>query len=215
MGGSEPIASLTDPGAANGCAFDPMTGNLAVANNPGTSVDGNVAIFQGAQGTPTIYFDSSFQRFVSCAYDNLGNLYADGVEPGNVVDELPKGGDELTEIQLSTTINPGSLQWLRRRLVAATVETTSRGSQPIYNVKVSGNTGSVRGPILLSSSNDRRATGAIQFWIQNKTIIGPGHLEGRNGSLQFWKYPQGDLPTKVIKPNKHDSFFGVAISRGS
>ncbi|HEY3676603.1 MAG TPA: hypothetical protein VGK84_11485, partial [Candidatus Tumulicola sp.] len=53
-----------------GCAYDPKTGDLAVANII-TTVDGagNVAIYSKAKGSPKIYTDGSLQRMYFGAYD--------------------------------------------------------------------------------------------------------------------------------------------------
>jgi hypothetical protein len=208
-GGSSPIATLTDPGYANGCAVDPTSGNLAVANRSGPSgTSGDVAVYQDAQGSPTTYSDPNLSQFLWCTYDDAGNLFADDV---GAVDELPKGADELSEIKLSTDINTGSIQWVHGRLVIAE-DVGFRGPNPIYKVRVFGSTGSVSGPILLSSRHDKPAGGTVQFWVQRNTIIGPGHRPGLNGLLNFWKYPKGGLPRKVIKPRNKRAFFGVTIS---
>lgn len=209
-GGTSPIATLSDPGLANGCAVDPNSGNLAVANYLGASgTDGDIAVYQDAEGSPTTYSDPNFTRFLWCTYDDSGNLFAD--EPGQIVDELPKGGNALVELELSADINSGSIQWVSNQLVIAKV-VGIHGSNPIYQVTVSGSVGSVYGPILLSSTGDKSAAGDIQFWVQKNTIIGPGHRQGINGLLQFWNYPQGGLPTKVIRPSNDRSFFGITVS---
>lgn len=196
-GGTKPIATYDDPGLANGCAVDPVTGDLAVANYFGAGVtQGNLAIYQAAQGPPSIFSDANFSRFLWCAYDDAGNLFADG-GPETVIDELSRGSDSLNEIQLSKPINAGSMQWTRNRILVAEL-VGSRGDNPIYEVRVSGSQGAVSGPVLLSSSGGRSAAGDIQFWLEKKTMIGPGHADGENTLLQFWKYPKGGLPTKVI-----------------
>lgn len=210
-GGTNPIGTLTDPGTANGCAVDPTTGNLAVTNYGTNSNVGDIAVYQGAQGTPQTYSDPNFQIFAFCTYDNAGNLFADGRAPVNVIDELPSGGNTLLEIQLSKDVYPGSIQWVRKQLVLAQVEGTSRGQQPIYQVQVSGSVGSVHGPILLSGPGDRRPVGDVQFWTRGTTIIGPD-FDRINGLLGFWNYPQGGMPTKIIRPGLKRAFLGVTVS---
>jgi hypothetical protein len=209
-GGTAPTATLNDPGYAYGCSIDTVTGNLAVTNLSSDS-GGNLAVYQDAQGSPTTYSDSSFQGFVFCTYDNAGNLFADG-GPENVIDMLPKGGTALTEIQLSQNIISGSIQWARNNLAIVSVDGTSHGDEAMYNVRVVGSTGTVRGPTQLKSGHGTRAVGTIQFWIQNHAIIGPGHRPGINGILEFWNYPKGGLATKVIRPNGGRSFLGVTVS---
>jgi hypothetical protein len=65
-GGTKPIATLSDPDVAVGCAVDPTTGNLAASGN-------GVAIFKNATGNPAYY--SSGYHFYYCGYDERGNLY--------------------------------------------------------------------------------------------------------------------------------------------
>ena len=53
-GGTQPVAELSEPGSGTGCAIDPKTGNLAVANisdssNPSNPYFGDVAVFANAQ----------------------------------------------------------------------------------------------------------------------------------------------------------------------
>jgi hypothetical protein len=79
-GGTSPVAMLSDPGVALGCAVDPKTGNLAVANtsdftNPYEDDWGDIAIYPEARGNPKIYYDDGFPAFYNCGYDNEGNLY--------------------------------------------------------------------------------------------------------------------------------------------
>lgn len=211
-GGTEPIATLSDPGLAKGCAIDAVTGNLAVSNLPAPY--GSVAVYQDARGEPTTYSDPSFGGFEFCTYDEGGNLFADG-GPEDAIDMLPKGSTAFTEIQLSEDIDSGSIQWWHNRLVIAEIEAGARGDQPIFEVRISGDNGIVRGPTLLRSRHGSRPTGSVQFWIDGHTIIGPGHKAGGlNGILEFWKYPKGGLATKVIGSHHH-AFTGVTVSTES
>jgi hypothetical protein len=216
-GGTTPISILSDPGAANGCAIDPTTGNLAVANDPGSSVSGNLAVFQDAKGIPALYSDPNFAGFIWCSYDTTGDLFADSIGSGNIIDELPAKESSLQEIKLTQSINPASLQWYHRRLIIASAETTHNGDQSVYKVSISGSAGKVGRAIILSSTNGKRATSPAQFWTQANVIIGPGygHRHESNGFLEFWNFPQGGNPTKVITPRGSPSFVGVTVSTSS
>jgi hypothetical protein len=213
-GGSAPIKTLTDPGLANGCATDPETGDLAVTNqlSPGSNEDGNVAIYKAARGTPTIYSDSSFPGFYFCAYDNSGNLFADF--PGynaNVIAELPKDGDALTDITLTKEINPASIQWHGDSFVVGGGCCGNRGTMPVYQVQVSGSTGTVTGPTQLWSQGDRKRL-ANQLLNQANLIVGPDFANGKRGVLNFWKYPEGGKPQRVVRPEGAAEMFGIAFS---
>jgi hypothetical protein len=86
-GGSQPTETLTDPGPgyAQSCSVDPTTGNLAVANGF------NVAVYPGAQGTPTVYEASDVGTW-DCAYDDSGDLFVDGRTYNDKIAELPVSG---------------------------------------------------------------------------------------------------------------------------
>lgn len=77
-GGSEPINTLSDPGYAMGCAVDPVSGNLAVANFASGSTIGSVLVYLNATGSPMTYSNSAFYTYSFCGYDSKGNLYVDG-----------------------------------------------------------------------------------------------------------------------------------------
>jgi hypothetical protein len=207
-GGTDPVATLSDPGFASGCAVDPTTGNLAVANYS-TTGPGIVAIYPDARGTPTLYSDSNTDAFDYCTYDNQGDLFATGLGGGYyfALFELPEGGDSFADISLSKFFWVGSIQWTGRSLAAAAVIASSRGKQPVYQIKISGSTGKVSGPTLLWSRRDRKNEDALQFWVQGGTIVDPRPYYG---GLEFWRYPKGGRPTKVIGGPR--GFYGVAVS---
>jgi hypothetical protein len=210
-GGTQPIKTLTDPGAANSCAVDPGTGDLAVANYFDGRANGDLATYKNAQGMPSIYADANFTRFLYCTYDNEGNLFADGLEPDNMIAELPYGSDTLTEITLSESIRPLSIQWSNAELNIAQAPNSSRGAQLIYPVQLLGSVGTVGSPVSLLSKGDRRTPGDLQFWIQGNTIIGPGRTpRGGDQRLQAWKYPKGGKPRSSVKADS--DVFGVTVS---
>jgi hypothetical protein len=215
-GGSQPIATLSDPGLSNGCAVDPTTGNLAVTNYftpAGPSQGGDVAIYQVASGDWTTYSDPNLGVFGWCAYDDAGNLYVDG-NNFSIIDELTPGGSGLSEITLTETIHPASMEWTAGSLAVVSEPDGSHGSDLVYQVAISGSEGIVSGPAVLRTKADRTSEG--QFWIQGRAIIGPGHGEGRNRGntlLEFWPYPKGGNPTKVIRLGL--VMFGATVSHGT
>jgi hypothetical protein len=210
-GGTNPIATLSDPGSAIACAVDPTTGNLAVANAfTGGYGDGDVAIYQDAQGTASVYSDSNIEIFYYCTYDNQGNLFGTGFNEyyaSNVLVELPEGTGGFKGISLSKSFDVGSIQWTGRSLAAAAITPTSRGEQPVYQIEITGSAGTVSGPTLLWSRRDKKNADAVQFWVQGGTIVGPDYDRG----LELWRYPKGGKPTEVI--DAPVLFFGVAISK--
>ncbi len=80
-GGTKPIRALKDPSyQPYGCAVDPTTGNLAVANYSDDSArEGDVAIYRKAKGFPKSYIGYDFYYYYYLGYDPKGNLYVDGL----------------------------------------------------------------------------------------------------------------------------------------
>ncbi len=98
-GGTTPLETLDDPGIAQGCAIDPIGGNLAVANGQDASNPygnyGDVAIYSKAQGSPTMFYSSKY-GFGFCGYDDIGNLYLAAYQrydPDPQLVRLPEGGN--------------------------------------------------------------------------------------------------------------------------
>ena len=205
-GGTQPIATLSDPGYANGCAIDPVTGNLAVTNYLSTGGSqtsyGDVAIFPGAEGTPSTYFDPEISFYDYCAYDGNGNLYVDGYDTyasTSTIGELPSGSGIFSNITLTKSIRPFSMQWVGSSLLVSSLTDvqSKHGPQPIYGIRVSGNSGVVTGPVLLHSPRDLNPYQPVQFWLQGHTLIGPDRVRGGNGLVNFRHYPAGGWPKKI------------------
>ncbi|MBV9719401.1 MAG: hypothetical protein JOZ77_08775 [Candidatus Eremiobacteraeota bacterium] len=216
-GETTPTAMLTDPGLANGCAVDSLTGHIAIANNNGPGgANGDIAVYQSMSSPPTIYTDPNVGIFLWCTYDDRGNLFADGGSPSNIVDELPSDSNDLLEITLSKSINPASISWARKQLAIASGRAEKNQPQVIYGVKVSGSIGRVNRSTTLSTPKNKSAQGEVQVWLQGSTAIAPGsgHRRESNGLLYFWEYPKGGMPTKTLVPRGRSSFYGVTVSVG-
>jgi hypothetical protein len=204
-GGTQPVETLTDPGPgyARGCSVDPTTGNLAVANQE------NVAVYPDAQGSPTVYEASDIGAW-DCAYDNLGNLFVDGPYYGDMIAELPSGGTSFTDIDLTKATGTGHLQWWNKRLVLYGGTGGPHGPYEIFQVRISGSSGVVSGPVLLQGKAKHRL-GDAEFTLSGSTIIMP---EGPSQHLlDFWHYPKGGKPYNVISSYRSDAFYGTAISQ--
>ncbi len=204
-GGTQPVETLNDPGPGHAlsCSVDPTTGNLAIANGP------NVAVYAPGQGTPTIYEASDVGAY-DCAYDDSGDLFVDGPYYGDEIAELPAGGMNFSDIALSKATGTLHLQWWNERLVLYGGTDGVHGPYEIYQVRVSGSSGIVSGPVLLYGKAKHRL-GDVEFTLSGSTVImpeGPGH-----SLLDLWHYPKGGQAYGVIdlRPHNH-SFYGVAIS---
>lgn len=199
-GGTTPLATLIVPDSfAYGCSVDPTTGNLAVTNS-----DGAVVVYQGAQGSPTIYYVGGATLYP--AYDASGNLF---VSFGTyALGELPKGSSTFQNITVAGSVTGGltSLQWVGHDLIAS-AEDDRKPTQQIYRLSVSGTTATIVKTINLGGLSPQQY---VQFWVQNKTIIGPA--DKLHNYLEFWPYPKGGKPKKVFK---HLHIWGEAVSLGT
>lgn len=215
-GGTKPIAILNDPGIGNGCAVDPNTGNLAVTNwfgRLGSYDHGNVAVFQNASGSPSVYYDPDIYWYWWCTYDENGNLYVDGYNEGGAYPfgELAKGSSSFAGITFNAQFDALSLQWDDGDLIVATGN-GKKSPEEIYRIQVSGSTGTIVGSTALHSRRNGTANG--QYLIDSHRIVGPAHP---TNLLGLWHYPRGGSPiAEVQAPNESREryeWWGVALSR--
>lgn len=213
-GGTDPIVTLNNPGRANGCAVDPTTGNLAVTNIEG----GSVEIYEHAQGAPTAYVDPQISTYAYCTYDQSGNLFVDAFASGSsaTIGELPAGSASFANVTLTKGIGPIAMQWRKGSIVTSGYTKSQFGKQPIYEIHVLGSVGTVSGPVFLWSSRNRNPEGSVQFAVKGGTLVEPGRGRGNAFDLlNFWKYPAGGRPKKVIhRPNGALVLYGVTFSAG-
>jgi hypothetical protein len=208
-GGMTPIAVLSDPEVANGCAVDPTTGNLAVSG-------GAVAIYQHASGNPTMYYSSVF-HFYYCGYDNLGNLYLSGTNGryGNQAQlvRLARGSSDFEQIGLKAKLYTSgqwpSVQW--HGLYLTVTSDVSRQPITVYRLHISGSTASIVGTTTLSTAKNYYGG---QTWIQGKRIIGVGAFKRGYQDAFFWPFPKGGEPNRRIRKvgNAPQFLWGVTVS---
>jgi hypothetical protein len=208
QGGAKRVRTLQSDTAPLGCAVDPRTGNLAVANG---GIDGrgqSVRIFKGARGAGTTYTDSTIYSFAYCAYDDMGNLFVDGFRyPGGTGDfifaELPKNAAKLTIVRLNVTLtNAGGVQWDGRNVVVG-----DRSRPFLYRFRVNGDHGIEVGKTALEGPNALLFT---QFSIVGETLVQPQDTDGR-WSVRYFRYPGGGHPTKIIT-TAIEAPLGVVVS---
>jgi DNA-binding beta-propeller fold protein YncE len=219
-GGTTPIAALSDPGWANGCAVDPDTGNLAVTNprdpsNPYYSFAGDVAIYAEAQGQPTMYYPRpQIGGFDFCTYDSQGNLYLSAEGENHGLEGLMRlaYGSALFE-PININVNLGghsSVIWDGKHIVVSSYSGLHKPLS-LYRFRISGSTGTVVHTTELDSSKDHYAS---QFWIQGRTVIGTDFIGRAYQDVSFWPYPAGGNPSRNIKKVGHRGaqLYGVAVS---
>lgn len=210
-GGTQPIATLSDPGGGNGCAVDSVTGNLAVANwsSGSASSDGNVAIYRNARGTPRTYVAQSISAYWWCAYDSNGDLFVDGINESHALPlvELPKGASSLENVTLNVPVTPSSLQWLDGNLIVANDASIS-GAEVLYRVKFSGSQGTIVGSTALESRHQMNSWGG-QFVVSGSHVAGPSYPRRY---FSVWSYPKGGKALLYEGRPHAEEFYGVAIS---
>jgi hypothetical protein len=195
-GGTTPIATLSDPGVAIGCAVDPTTGDVAATGN-------GVAIFKNASGNPTMYYSSEYSLFLYCGYDNRSNLYIMAIN-GRYADQqvlvrLASGSRDFEQITLDAKIYMSGnitpiVQWDGKHI--AVTSDPYRKPISLYRLRITGSNATVIGNATLSTPANNYSGEA---WIQGKSIIGAGHTRGHYEAAFLWPYPKGGLPGRTIE----------------
>jgi DNA-binding beta-propeller fold protein YncE len=206
-GGAVPIKTLTDPYAPNGCAVDPKTGNLAVAN-----FYGNVALYARAQGTPAIYSDSDFTFFQFCAYDSSGNLFVTDGGTSRLA-ELGDTATSLRTIPIEGTLAADSIAWDGRRFVIANRVYEQKPTH-LALVKVGAKVAKIVGSVTLRNYVLGPFFG--QFVVDGKYVIGPtAGPQGNAQNLRSWAFPRGGNPIKAFRTGGdiYVTLYGVVVSK--
>ncbi|HEY2475817.1 MAG TPA: hypothetical protein VGI19_13590 [Candidatus Cybelea sp.] len=210
-GGTQPIATLTDPGGGNSCAVDSVTGNLAVANwsSDSPSSPGNVAIYSNARGVPRTYVAQNISAYLWCAYDSKGDLFVDGINGRHAMPlvELRSGASSFEKVTLDEAVTPSSLQWLDGNLLVANDASIS-GPELLYRVKFSGSRGKIVGKTVLKSRHGMNSWGG-QFVVSGASVTGPSYPRRY---FSVWSYPKGGKALLFIARPRVKEFYGVAIS---
>ena len=212
-GGTNTIATLSDPNTALGCAVDPTTGNLAVSGD-------GVAIFKNASGSPTMYYSSEY-RFAYCSYADRGNLYLTAAN-GQYADQLvlvrlASGGSDFEQITLNAKLYSSSdiwptVQWDGKQM--AVTSDPYRKPITLYRLRITGSSGVVRQSAALSSRTNNYSG---ELWIQEKSVVGVGFARHHYQAAFVWPYPKGGVPGRTIERLGKTRFLavsGVAVSVG-
>ncbi len=211
-GGTQPTQELNDFGHYPfGCAVDPKTENVAVANYASTLKlgPGSVSIFDGGKGVPHSYQDSAFNAYFFCGYDDKSNLFVDGADYGSyhtLLAEIPAGKSTFTNIAPDQTIGyPGGVQWDGTYLTVG-----DSSADELYRFKVSGKKATSVGK---TSFKGDRSDLIVQYWIDGSSIIVPyGTLPRDVRKVGFWSYPGGGSPTPTLDVPRASELIGVTVS---
>jgi hypothetical protein len=200
-GGTNPIASLSDPlGFPVGCAIDPTSGNLAVANLDDYSGAGSVLVYPNAAGTPRAYGNAGIAAYYFAAYDRKGNLYVSGANShhGYVLAMLPHGSSSISLVSIKggTLYFPGTVAWNGSTLVLGDQECKKKANACFYELSVSGKSATITGTTPLTGSCD-----VAQAWVGATQIAGGDDAQscGRGkSSVGIWPYPAGGNPDPSV-----------------
>jgi hypothetical protein len=203
-----------------GCSVAP-NGDLAVADFDEGSAPGDVEVFKGGAGAPTVYTCNGFGYYPnSPGYDDKGNLFVEGIvslqQNTAGVCVLAAGGNSLnpesTDFQLHLG---GSAMWDGRYMTLADINQgrSFRDSTLIYRVSISSSGSLTKvGTTKIPHSNMRQAfiLGAKNTPInerQGTVVVGPDGYH-----ITRWKYPSGvkNSVPYVLVPNEVP--FGESIS---
>lgn len=203
-GGKTPLRVLEDGSyRPSGCAVDPKSGDLAVANIRGYYNEGSIAIYRHAKGKPVFYTDNYVGNFASCAYDRHGNLLAtNGTYDGSSYYSssfawLPRNGIKLENVSFSAT---SSGYGVFASGVGWDGKYWTLDSYALYEAKIVGGKGVVVNAIGLTE-NDYYA-GPYAFYIKQPAeatqVVGASLVSGNKLAASFWKYPAGGDPYATI-----------------
>ena len=223
-GASQPFATLSDTGWASGCSIDPVTGDLAVANqydesNPYNAHYGSLAIYKAASGKAKTYFTDS-PYIGLCSYDGQGALYLWLANNDDVkLARFSRG--HFKTVHLGVTIYGGSpsaaftpmLQWDGQNMTISSHKALHEPVQ-IYRLQITGLHAKVVGTTSLETKHGRLES---LSWIQGDQVLSVGSFGGPG--VGVWAYPGGGQPTQEIKHiskiSTTGSLKGIAISVGS
>jgi hypothetical protein len=220
-GGVNPIAILSEPSGGTGCAIDQTSGNLAVSGGYVSDgyVNGDVAIFNRAQGNPTMYY-SSLQPFEMCGYDSKGNLYISAASLKYVGEyhlvRLPKDAKKFVAISLAQELVgsgtfPPSVQWDGSHMTVSNVGGSDNKVSEIYRLSFSGRKASIVETTFLKTAHPARSG---QIWIDGSQVIGSDY-ESLHGGIDWWSYPNAHKHHTVVPNTPNLAPFGIAVSNGS
>lgn len=172
-----------------------MTNDVSISYGPGS-----VAIYSGAQGFPTFYFDPNITRYNACGYDGAGNLFVSALNGNAYFAELPKNKSTFVDLTLPFT-GIGGIDWDGKNLA---IGSDAYWDSKVFRVHISGSNVRVVGSTTLGRGKAR--VRLAYFAISARRIIA-AFQEGTG----VWKYPQSGSMLKRVRFGG----LGVALSVAS
>jgi hypothetical protein len=202
--GTRPIATYKDPGEdPTGCAVDPKSGKLAVANAfpDSTATIGDVAIYTDPSHVKTYTLPYGLPG--PPAYDSAGDLLMEGMAnppPTYGLEELPAGGGAFKKIALqgATVGSPRGVMWDGHHFVLTLEGYGPQGVTGLYRVEVSGSVATVQSSVTLADScyKKSRQTAVPDPWIEGNVVSGANILCKHR--FDYWNYAKGGQPIRSI-----------------
>ncbi len=199
-GGRRPIVTLTDPlGYPAGCAIDPTSGNLAVANIEDYSGAASVLIYKHARGTPAVYSNPNQITNYFAGYNGKGDLYVSGKTSHKAysLSVLTHGRSSMSSVAIrsGTLYFPGTVAWHGATLVLGDQKCRQRATSCLYQLTVSGTTARITHSIALHEACD-----VAQAWVGSTKISGGDYDYCGKGSssVNIWPYPAGGHAIKHV-----------------
>jgi hypothetical protein len=203
-----------------GCAVDPATGNLAVANIFGFTGAGQVLVFSSPSSSPKVLTNRREYYYYYVGYGPGSSLWVSGKDSSNVYMLSGCGASSCSTIKLSggKLYFPGAVQWDSTHATWVAFDqlcgnTTAACSYPV----------SAKGVLGTATSYSSHTGGAICDLIQgdiaadhHKYVVG-GDYEycggGTASSYDRWGYAGGGKPTAFSSATKPYSVpAGVTVS---
>lgn len=209
-GGTKKLAKVSAPYAQRltGCAVDPTTGNLAVADIGGAAGAGGVFVWANAQGKPTEYSSSQLLEAFFCGYDASGNLFCDGVNKSYAFTlvELASGASKLQVIQTNGAIAyPGGIAWDGQYLAVGDQAYQNGHASAVYQLSINGSNATVHGKTVLDGSCD-----ALGFAIKGGNLAAP---DACKNDAKFYKYPAGGSATVTLTGFQYPVAAAVSVKK--
>ena len=207
-GGTQPIKTLDDGSEQPlACSVDETTGNLAILNAD------NVAVYQGASGSPKLYKGGGVYGDYALGYGAHGDLLVDGgsYDTSNLIAfaQLPLGTTHLKQVVLSKT-----MQWAPPTFVQWDGQFWVVGTKTLDWFKITGKRGRFEGysTFLPTSPIAQFSIAAIDGGNGrgNQIVV----TEDDPYKVEFFQYPAGGQPFASIIDGLSDPY-GITVSKAS
>ena len=216
------IKTLLDPYGypAQGCAWDPTTGDVAVTNINFACCSGNVLIYPGGSGTPRQVSAPGLRLAYFVGYDSRGNLFFDGEDLNYsfFLGELPKGASNGNDIDVSG----GTIVWsgMVQSTVPGTLYVGDQNCKPhsgqqscLHHLELHGSKAKITANINLLDNAGQPLCNMMQGVIWRRHLYGSDlqTCDSSSNATFVWGMPAGGLPQAATTQQEFEPY-GAAIS---